>query len=174
MCSHWQPACDLGQGRQSQAIRQRNSRSDDYHGRHTEWAISTPLSLDRLQSCTNPFKWFVVRLWTKSCPLCIFHNTSRIHFIFAHLIKQLQKVCCVKGIVKFQNLKFWQIFGICNFDFVLLWHGIWYESIIWVIMGQQGVFSECSCSSLISVLTLCLRMPLYLVRSYWILRKKNE
>ena len=36
-----------------------------------------------------------VRLWTKSCPLCIFHTTSRIHFIFAYLIKQLQKVCHV-------------------------------------------------------------------------------
>ena len=36
-----------------------------------------------------------IHLWTKSCPLCIFHNTSWIHFIFAHLIKQLQKVCSV-------------------------------------------------------------------------------
>ena len=36
-----------------------------------------------------------VRLWTESCPLCIFNNTHRIHFIFAHLIKQLQKVCHV-------------------------------------------------------------------------------
>ena len=36
-----------------------------------------------------------VRLWTESCPLCIFNNTCRIHFIFAHLIKQLQKVCHV-------------------------------------------------------------------------------
>ena len=36
-----------------------------------------------------------VRLWTESCPLCIFKNTHRIHFIFAHLIKQLQKVCRV-------------------------------------------------------------------------------
>ena len=36
-----------------------------------------------------------VRLWTKSCPLCIFHNTCRIHFIFAHLIEQLQKLCCM-------------------------------------------------------------------------------
>ena len=34
-----------------------------------------------------------VRLWTESCPLCVFKNTHRIHFIFAHLIKQLQKVC---------------------------------------------------------------------------------
>ena len=30
-----------------------------------------------------------VRLWTESCPLCIFNNTHRIHFIFTHLIKQL-------------------------------------------------------------------------------------
>ena len=34
-----------------------------------------------------------VHLWTESCPLCIFNNTHRIHFIFAHLI-----------------LKFWRIF----------------------------------------------------------------
>ena len=36
-----------------------------------------------------------VCLWTESCLLCIFNNTRRIHFIFAYLIKQLQKVCCV-------------------------------------------------------------------------------
>ena len=36
-----------------------------------------------------------VCLWTESCPLCIFNNTHRIYFIFAHLIKQLQKVCRV-------------------------------------------------------------------------------
>ena len=36
-----------------------------------------------------------VRLWTESCPLCIFNNTCWIHFIFTHLIKQLQKVCHV-------------------------------------------------------------------------------
>ena len=64
-----------------------------------------------------------IRLWTKSCPLCIFHNTSRIHFILAHLIKQF---------------RVWQMFGICNFDFVLLWQGICYESIVWVIMGGVG------------------------------------
>ena len=29
-------------------------------------------------------------LWTDSCPLCIFHNIHGIHFIFTHLIKQLQ------------------------------------------------------------------------------------
>ena len=36
-----------------------------------------------------------VHLWTKSCSLSIFNNTHQIHFIFAHLIKQLQKVCHV-------------------------------------------------------------------------------
>ena len=36
-----------------------------------------------------------VCLWTELCPLCIFNNTHQIHFIFAHLIKQLQKVCRV-------------------------------------------------------------------------------
>ena len=36
-----------------------------------------------------------VRLWTESCLHCIFNNTCRINFIFAHLITQLQKVCHV-------------------------------------------------------------------------------
>ena len=34
-----------------------------------------------------------VRLWTESCPLCIFNNNNWILFIFVHLIKQLQMVC---------------------------------------------------------------------------------
>ena len=49
--------------------------------------------LVRLSICPS------VRLWTESCPLCIFNNTHRIHFIFAHLIKQLQKVCHVYYII---------------------------------------------------------------------------
>ena len=53
-------------------------------------------------SIQRSWKWGIlvspcpsVRLWTKSCPLCIFNNTRRIHYIFAHLIKRLQKVCRV-------------------------------------------------------------------------------
>ena len=34
---------------------------------------------------------------------------------------------CVKCLVKFLNLNFWQFFKICNFDFVLFWLGIWCE-----------------------------------------------
>ena len=60
-----------------------------------------------------------VHLWTESCPLCIFHNTSRIHFIFAHLIDQLHEVCRVlRFLKKIQNLNFWQFFQNCNFDLV--------------------------------------------------------
>ena len=31
---------------------------------------------------------------------------------------------------KFKNLKFWQIFEICNFDFVFFWLGIQYDSMV--------------------------------------------
>ena len=56
--------------------------------------------LVRLSVCLS------VRLWTESYPLCIFNNTHRIHFIFAHLIKQLQNVCRVK--CPLQNSKIWR------------------------------------------------------------------
>ena len=44
--------------------------------------------------------WFLlvrpfVRMWAESCPLCIFQNSRRIHFLFTNPINQLQKVCCV-------------------------------------------------------------------------------
>ena len=45
-----------------------------------------------------------VRLWTESCPFCIFHNTRWINFIFIHLIKQLQKVC--RGLIFCKILTF--------------------------------------------------------------------
>ena len=41
-----------------------------------------------------------IRLWTESCPFCIFHNTSRNHFIFSYLIYQLHKV--------YRMLRLWQ------------------------------------------------------------------
>ena len=42
-----------------------------------------------------------------TCPLCSAYSSGWIHFIFTHLIKQLQKVCCVsKFLAKFQNLNF--------------------------------------------------------------------
>ena len=53
-----------------------------------------------------------------------------------------EDVSRVEFVAKLQNLNFWQIFKI--------WLAIQYESIVWVIMGWQGVFSEwrhSSCSS---------------------------
>ena len=44
----------------------------------------------------------------------------------------------VRPVSKFKNLKFWWIFLICNFDFVFLWLGIQYDSVVWVIMRRWG------------------------------------
>ena len=74
------------------------------------------------------------------CPLCSAYISGWIHFIFIHLIKQLQKVCRMQSFLQnFKNLNFWQFSKICYFDFVLFWHGIWYESVVWVIMEWWGV-----------------------------------
>ena len=56
----------------------------------------------------------------------------------------------VMPVSKFKYLKFWRIFKICNFDFVIFWLGIQYDSMVWVIMRRRGVSSErrrSSCSS---------------------------
>ena len=45
-----------------------------------------------------------VFLQTKSCPLCIFHNTGRIHLIFRDVMNQLQKVCRVSSIIRYELL----------------------------------------------------------------------
>ena len=137
----------------------------DVNSNFPTWVYYTGITFDQLLVIIRPAKTKLkggytgftssvclsICLWTKSCLLCIIHNTTWFHFIFANIIKQLSEgVSHVKVIVKIKNLNFYQIFRICNFDFVLLWHGIWYGSIIWVIMGRRGVFSECrrsSCSS---------------------------
>ena len=66
-------------------------------GQYVLYPLPYPLPT-KLRGCTD-FTYSLrlsvrpsVCVQTKSCPLCIFHNTCRIHFIFTHLIKQLQKV----------------------------------------------------------------------------------
>ena len=74
------------------------------------------------------------------CPLCSFYSSGWIHFIFMHLIRQLQKVCRMQSFL--QNFKIWNFGNLkknCNFDFMLFWLGIWCESLVWVIMGRRGV-----------------------------------
>ena len=41
------------------------------------------------------------------CPLCSFYSSGWIHFIFIHLIKQLQRVCRVLSFL--QNFKIWNV-----------------------------------------------------------------
>ena len=50
-----------------------------------------------------------VRLWTESCPLCIFNNTRQIHFILHILSSNFRKCVAWKVVSKFKNLKCWQI-----------------------------------------------------------------
>ena len=40
----------------------------------------------------------------------------------------------LKFFVKYKNLDFWNIFKICNFDFVLFWLWIWYESLVIIVI----------------------------------------
>ena len=44
----------------------------------------------------------------------------------------------VMPVSKFKNWKFWWIFKICNFDFVIFWLGIQYDLMVWVIMRRRG------------------------------------
>ena len=47
------------------------------------------------------------------CPLCSFYSSGWIHFIFIHLIKQLQKVCRVQSLL--QNFKIWSFGNFLRF-----------------------------------------------------------
>ena len=76
------------------------------------------------------------------CPLCSFYSSGWIHFIFIHLIKQLQ-VCRVQSYL--QNFKIWS-FG--NFCVVWTWDLMWITSV--GNHGAAGGISErrrSSCSS---------------------------
>ena len=57
----------------------------------------------------------------------------------------------VMSVSKFKNLKFWRISKSCNFDFVIFWLGIQYDSMVWVIMRRRGVSSERRRSSCFSL-----------------------
>ena len=89
-----------------------------------------------------------VHLWTESCPLCIFHNilTGSISYLPSYQGTS-EGVPCVNIFCKIPKFEFLAIFKICNFDFILFWLGIQYESIVWTNMGRRVVFSECWCSS---------------------------
>ena len=72
------------------------------------------------------------------CPLCSAYSSGWIQFILIHIIYQFNRVCRVE--ICFQHFKIW-IFG--NFfksvPLTLFCFGIWFESLLWVIMGRQGV-----------------------------------
>ena len=59
-------------------------------------------------------------------PTVLVGSISYLHILSSNFRR------CVAG-------NFWQFYKICNFDFVLLWLWIWWESLLWVIMRQWGV-----------------------------------
>ena len=91
-------------------------------------------SVDRIVSTL-----YLPQYWPNPFHICTSYQTTS------------EDVWHARFIAKFQKLKFGQIFAINNLNFVLFWLRIQYESILWVIMGQQRVSSErrhSSCSSL--------------------------
>ena len=71
-------------------------------GGDSSFTLSVCPSVDRIMSalCLQQYSPDPFHIYTsyqatseESCPLCVFNNTRRIHFIFTHLIKLLQKVC---------------------------------------------------------------------------------
>ena len=94
----------------------------------------------------------LVSLHLSVCPFVCpsFRPASRVRSVgptvlvgFIHIYTSDQatseNVSHVKFLAKFWNLNVWQFFSICNFDFVVFWHGIWCESLVWVIMGWRVV-----------------------------------
>ena len=107
-CHHYYSACWWSislhcQISSSHSMLYRINRSLSYIAR---WHCHRIYYTLRFNEVERGVYWFhLVRLWTESCPLCIFNNTHRILFILAHLIKQLQKVCRMQCL--FQNSKIW-------------------------------------------------------------------
>ena len=66
------------------------------------------------------------------CRLCSAYSSGWIHFIFTHLIKQLQKVCCMESFL--QNFKIWICVNFLKFvTLTLSWDLMWVTS-----MGNHG------------------------------------
>ena len=57
---------------------------------------------------------------------------------YLHIIIGNFRCVALKVIGKIPNVNFWKKCQICNFDLVFVWLDIWYESIIWTIMGRPG------------------------------------
>ena len=68
------------------------------------------------------------------CPLGIFNNMCWIYFISIILSSNSKKCVACKGLYKIIIFsKFLKLMT------VLIWLGIWYESIVWVIMEWRGI-----------------------------------
>ena len=102
---YWKINCDIGRSVVSSGDQLYWRQSTGIDGNYRSRKITARRWLHKYVGAecgASSFTWYLyqmcntdVRLWTESCPLCIFNHTRRIHFILIYLIKQLQKVCCV-------------------------------------------------------------------------------
>ena len=77
------------------------------------------------------------------CPPCSAYSSGWFHYIFIHLIKQLQKLCHVLSFFVIISV-FGNFFKNCNFDSVLFWLMIWYQSLLSMRShGVAGVSQNC-------------------------------
>ena len=72
---------------------------------------------------------------------------------YLHIVSSNFRGCVAcNAVCKIIKFYFWQIFQMCNFDFVLFWLGIWYVSITWVITGRQGYSKKAGVVVILAVL----------------------
>ena len=118
-------------------------RSQIYHGCE-ELFMDTNYPILRRQERRSKYavqlaSW---QLRSNSPKMSVSHPVSAlVRFIsYLHILSSNFRRCVAhKALCKIINSEYWQFFKICNFDFVLFWFGIWCESLVWVIMGRQGL-----------------------------------
>ena len=116
-------------------------------------------SMRRCVACDDLWLW---RISSRSLDLDFENRVRSVTFsvldrLFPHLPQRGRVACQVYQIIKFQffekNSKFSaftskKIYNSAYILSIFFLLGIWYESIVWVIMGRWGVFSERRRSSL--------------------------
>ena len=111
--------------------------------RCTVWIFIDLWNLRPQNACSLSFLRPALKICVKNADFCVNANPGSISYLHINFKK------CVACKVCFEVKKFEILPNSLNFkfdvDFFWLW--IQYDSIVWVIMRQLGVSSECTCSS---------------------------
>ena len=91
----------------------------------------------------------------------------------SHLINHFRRRVTCNIFCKVPKLDFWQIFQMSNFDFVLFCLGIWYEAIVWVIMGRRGYSQNAGVLVVLVIDDMCCWYCLH-SQNKWIYKKHGR